>query len=155
MGLFNRDTAGQKTPPVEVTLERGAIAFFAETIGETNPIHFDVDAARAAGYPDVVAPATYPVVVGTFAGKESARKGGPDLLDFIKADMRHLLHGTESYTYHGALHAGETVTVENEILGFADAKGGKLEIAQIATRITHPDRGLLIEARRDLIHVLG
>ena len=155
MGIFDRSTAGHVTPPIEVTLERGAIAFFAETIGETNPIHFDVDAARAAGHPDLVAPATYPVVVGTFAGKEADRKGAPDLLALIKADMRHLLHGTENYTYHGALYAGETVTVVNEILGFVDAKGGKLEVAQIATRITHPTRGLLIEAKRDLIHVLG
>ncbi|MDV4143440.1 MULTISPECIES: FAS1-like dehydratase domain-containing protein [Shimia] len=155
MGIFDRSTAGQKTPPIEVTLERGAIAFFAETIGETNPIHFDVDAARAAGHPDVVAPATYPVVVGTFAGKESMRRGLPGIHAIINADFRCLLHGTESYIYHGPIHAGETVSVENEVLGFADAKGGKLEIAQVATRITHPERGLLVEAKRDIIHVLG
>lgn len=155
MGIFDRSTAGHITPPVDVTLERGAIAFFAETIGETNPIHFDVDAARSAGHPDVVAPATYPVVVGTFAGNESARKGSPGILDLIKADMRHLLHGTESYTYHGTMYAGETVSVVNEVLGFVDAKGGKLEIAQVATRITHLERGLIVEAKRDIIHVLG
>ena len=44
--------------------------------------------------------------------------------------------------------------VETEVAGFADAKGGKLEIATLIQRITHPDRGLLVEARRDLIHRL-
>lgn len=154
MGLFNRSAAGQTTPPMSVTLERGAMTFFAETIGETNPIHFDIAAARAAGHPDIMATATYAVVVGTMAGKALLRRGDPDQLALIGADTRYLLHGTESYGYHGAMFAGDTVTVETEVAGFADAKGGKLEIATLIQRITHPDRGLLVEARRDLIHRL-
>ncbi|MGX9351402.1 FAS1-like dehydratase domain-containing protein [Shimia sp. W99] len=155
MGLFNRDTAGQTTPSASVTLERGAMTFFAETIGETNPIHFNLESARAAGHPDIMATATYAVVVGTMAGKDLTRRGEPDMLALIGADMRYLLHGTEQYSYHGPMFAGDTVDVETEVTGFADAKGGKLEIATLTQRITHPTRGLLVEARRDLIHRLG
>lgn len=155
VGIFDRSSKGQITPPIEVTLERGALQFFAETIGETNPIYLDVKAARAAHHPDILAPATYAVVVGALAGQQAKRMGQPDLLDLIHGDLRVLLHGSESYIYHGPLYAGDTVQVENEVTDFSDAKGGKLEIAHVTTRITHPERGLLVEASRAIIHQLG
>ncbi len=155
MGIFNRSTKGHVTPPVEVTIERGPLAFFSETIGETNAIYLDPEAAQEAGHPDILAPATYAVVVGTFAGQQAKRQGQPDILELINGDLRVLLHGTEAYTYHGPMFAGDTVTVENEITDFTDAKGGKLEIAHVTTRITHPERGLLVEATRGIIHRLG
>ncbi|MGR3713319.1 MAG: FAS1-like dehydratase domain-containing protein [Shimia sp.] len=155
MGIFDRTSEGHITDPVAVTLERGAIAFFAETIGETDPMHLDADAAQAAGHPDVLAPATYAVVVGTFAGQKAARQGKPDLLTLINGDLRVLLHGTEAYDYHGPMFAGDTVHVQNEVTGFTDAKGGKLEIAHVTTRITHPERGPLVTATRGIIHRLG
>ena len=44
---------------------------------------------------------------------------------------------------------------DNMIKGFTDAKGGKLEIAHLETKITHAERGDLVTVRRDLIHRLG
>ena len=38
------------------TLDAVTIGRYAMTIGATDPSHYDPDAARAAGYPDVVAP---------------------------------------------------------------------------------------------------
>ena len=154
MGIFDRSSAGHESAPVDVSVERGAIAFFAETIGETNPIHFDIDAAQAAGHPDVMAPATYPVVLDMAASKEAASKGHKDLLALIGADMRYLLHGTENYTYHGPIYAGDTVEVISRVKGFSDAKGGALEIAHLEMEVRHPQRGTLSIATRDLIHRL-
>ncbi|MEQ9695014.1 MaoC family dehydratase N-terminal domain-containing protein [Shimia sp. SDUM112013] len=154
MGIFNRSSAGHETPPIAVLVERGAVAFFSETIGEANPIHFDVDAARAAGHPDIMAPATYPVVLDMAAAKEGTRKGQVDLLSLIGADMRYLLHGTETYEYHGPIYAGETVKVISRVKGFSDAKGGALEIAHLEMELRHPERGTLAIATRDLIHRL-
>ena len=155
MGLFDRTTKGYVSAPVDVRVERGAIAFFAETIGETNPIHFDARAARAAGFPDVMAPATYPVVLDMAAAKATERAGQPDLLTLIKADMRCLLHGTESYEYLGPVFAGDTVQVTSKVKGFSDARGGALEIVHLEMEIRHPDRGILAIAHRDLIHRLS
>ncbi|MBU2942878.1 MaoC family dehydratase N-terminal domain-containing protein [Shimia thalassica] len=154
MGIFDRNTAGHETAPINVTVERGAVAFFAETIGETNPIHFDADAARAAGHPDVVTPATYPVVIEMAAAKIGKRNGVPDTQDVIKVDNRYVLHGSESYTYHGPIYAGDTVEVISRVKSFADAKGGALEIANLELEIRHPERGVLAVAERTLIHRL-
>lgn len=154
MGIFDRSSAGRETEPVNVVAERGAIAFFAETIGETNPIHFDLDAARAAGHPDIVAPATYPVVLDMAAAKEAARKGQKEVLELIGADMRYLLHGTESYEYHGAIFAGDTLEITGRVKGFSDAKDGALEIAHLEMEVRHAVRGTLAMVHRKLIHRL-
>ncbi|WP_299354871.1 MaoC family dehydratase N-terminal domain-containing protein [uncultured Shimia sp.] len=154
MGIFNRSSAGYEAAPVEVQVERGAITFFAETVGETNPIHSDVAAARAAGHPDVVAPSTYPVVLEMAASKETERKGQQEVLNLIGADMRYLLHGTESYSYQGLIFAGDTIDIISRVKGFSDAKGGTLEIAHLELEIRHASRGTLAIAQRDLIHRL-
>lgn len=154
MGVFDRTSAGYESAPVELTVERGAVSFFAETIGETNPIHSDVDAARAAGHPDVMAPATYPVVLDMAAARAGEKKGAPGLLEVIKADMRFLLHGNENYDYKGPIFAGDTVEVISRVNGFSDAKGGLLEIAHLEMEVRHPERGTLSIAHRDLIHRL-
>ncbi|MEP2533702.1 MaoC family dehydratase N-terminal domain-containing protein [Shimia sp.] len=155
MGIFDRSTTGHITAPVTVTLERGAMIFFAETIGETDPIYLDPTAAHAAGHPDILAPLTYIAVIGTEAGKTAHRLGQTDFLDLIRADLRVLLHGNENYSYHGPLYAGDTVDVRTEIVGFVDAKGGQLEIAKIRQTMTHPERGLVVDIKRDLIHRLS
>lgn len=153
-GIFNRATAGYTSDGTDILVERSAIAAFAETIGETNPIHHDPAAARAAGHRDVVAPATFSVVLGMMADKQSEKLGQPSLLRVINADMRYILHGTEAYEYHAPIHAGDQVRITNHVVGFSDAKGGALEIAHLQVTILHPDHGPLVTARRNLIHRL-
>ena len=155
MARFNRDSEGQVSAPVPVDVERGALVFFSETIGETNPNHFNTGAARAAGYPDIVAPVTYAAVLDMAAAHDTRRAGGTDILTRIGADMRRLLHGNEAYEFRGPIFAGDRVTLSTRIKGFSDASNGKLEFAHLETTITHKDRGPLVTIRRDLIHRLG
>ncbi len=56
---------GRSSRPVEPYLVgREKIREFARAVFATNPIHLDVEAARAAGgYADVIAPPTFAVVV--------------------------------------------------------------------------------------------
>jgi acyl dehydratase len=48
------------SPPYQVGREK--VREFATAIGEDSALCHDVDAARAAGHPDLVAPPTFPVV---------------------------------------------------------------------------------------------
>ena len=55
---------GRSYPPSAVyEVGRAKIAEFAAAIGDADPVHRDVEAARAAGHPDVVAPPTFAIVV--------------------------------------------------------------------------------------------
>jgi acyl dehydratase len=153
-GYFRRETAGIVTDPVSFDVEAGRISFFCETIGETNPIHHDAEAARAAGYPAIVAPPTFAMVVDTEAGRAAERVGKEALTTRIGCNFARLLHGEERYDYHGLILAGDRLSVSTEILGFEDKKGGALEFAHMRTGIRHADRGLLVTITRSLVHRL-
>lgn len=48
--------AGQELPPLRLKpISRTALALFAGASGDHNPIHLDIDVARAAGFEDVFA----------------------------------------------------------------------------------------------------
>lgn len=154
-GLFDRSTVGQTTEPVVFTVEVGRISFFADVLGETAQIHHDRATARAAGHPDVVAPPTFAMVVDLEAGRTLDRQGHKSLLKLIGCDLTRLLHGEERCDYSGLIYAGDRLTIETEVVGFEDKKGGALELAHLRARISHPERGVLVTITRSLVHRLG
>ena len=58
-GIFKRETKGQSNAPISVMVERGRIRFFAQVLGDIDPIHSDVEHARSKGHPDIVAPPSF------------------------------------------------------------------------------------------------
>lgn len=49
-------SVGDELPPLELPpISRTTLALFAGASGDHNPLHIDIDAARAAGRPDVIA----------------------------------------------------------------------------------------------------
>lgn len=80
------------------------IAAFAAATGATSPLHFDRAAAVRAGYPDVVAPPTYAVVIAQRA--EAAFISDPAAgIDFLR-----VVHGEEHFTHHRPIVAGDELT---------------------------------------------
>ncbi|MEQ9586390.1 MAG: MaoC family dehydratase N-terminal domain-containing protein [Parvibaculaceae bacterium] len=153
-GIFDRSTLGQKTGIVRVPIERGRIRFFAKTIGETSPIHSDIEVARRAGYPDIVAPLTYPMVIWMEANEALSDRGEKPAFILINSDFRRLLHGSERYDYSGLIFAGDVVDVTTEVMGFETKSSGRMELAHLKTEITHPERGVLVSAHATAIHRL-
>ncbi|HEY4823749.1 MAG TPA: MaoC family dehydratase N-terminal domain-containing protein, partial [Solirubrobacteraceae bacterium] len=58
----NTQAIGKKYQPVVYAVGREKIKEYSLAVGETNPLHLDVAAARAAGFADVVAPPMFAVV---------------------------------------------------------------------------------------------
>lgn len=154
-GLFDRSTKGLSFPPVIVDIERDRIRFFSRVLGATDPIHFDVEAARAVGHPDLVAPPSFFMVVEAAADDERRRKGERSALDRIGCDFRYLLHGDEQYEYHGLIYAGDTLTLTASIVDFYDKKGGAMEFATLRSVVQHASRGALVSATRTVLHRFG
>ena len=97
----------EPSAPYEVS--RVKIAEFATAIGETSPYCFDAEAARSAGYPDVIAPPTFAIVVSTRA---SARViGDPE----IGLDYTMVVHGEQAFEHSRPLHAGDVVIATSTI----------------------------------------
>lgn len=154
-GLFDRSTKGHALPTVTVEVERSQIRFFAKALGETNPIHFDIDAARAAGYCDLPTPPSFFMAIEAMADEERARHGQPSLVALLRCDFRRLLHGDENYAYHGPVCARDTLQFDTKIIDFYEKKGGLMEFVTIESAVSHAQRGTLITATRTLLHRLG
>ena len=56
--MVDKKFIGYEVPPTLWDVEKGRIRFFAEVIGNADPIYLDEAAAKAAGYRNVVAPPT-------------------------------------------------------------------------------------------------
>ena len=85
---------------------REKVREYAYATGETDPRHLDPDAARAAGYADVVAPPM-------FAAVYCAPAIGPALLDPEHGiDFARLLHAAQEFTWHAPVVAGDEITTE-------------------------------------------
>src|SRR5580704_1364322 len=106
----NQDFVGRTFPatkPYEVS--RVKIAEFADAIGDPSPVFRDRDAAVAAGYPDVIAPPTFPIVV-TMASSGSA-VADPAL----GINYALVVHGEQRFEYTRPLRAGDVVTAQSTI----------------------------------------
>ncbi|HYH32181.1 MAG TPA: MaoC family dehydratase N-terminal domain-containing protein [Pseudonocardia sp.] len=102
-------TALPPTPPYQVGREK--IREFALAIGEGASVCLDADAARAAGYPDVIAPPTFAVTFTMPAIEAFLRDPA------VGWDYSRMVHGDQSITLHRPIHGGDdlvtTIHVED------------------------------------------
>ncbi|GAA3752876.1 MaoC family dehydratase N-terminal domain-containing protein [Salinactinospora qingdaonensis] len=107
---INRDLVGrvyESTEPYEVT--RGKIREFAEAISDPNPVFRDTAAAKEAGYPDVIAPPTFPIVMGM-------QGTGQIFVDpAVNLEFSGVLHSEQRFRYTRPVQAGDVVTTTTTI----------------------------------------
>lgn len=112
---------GMSTGTFETVAERGRLRFFAEVIGDTDPIRTDLDAAHAAGYDDLPVPPTF------LMGLDAERPDGFAYLAEMGVDLRHVLHGTQAFDYHRVAVANEPLTYRSRIDDIYEKSGGALQ----------------------------
>ncbi|XBH20676.1 MaoC family dehydratase N-terminal domain-containing protein [Jonesiaceae bacterium BS-20] len=103
----NQEYAGrvyELTAPYQVGREK--VADFARAISSSNPANFSVEVARGLGYPDVVAPTTFAVVIAQAA--ESQYITDPD----AGIDFSRVVHADERFTYRRPIFAGDELVTE-------------------------------------------
>jgi acyl dehydratase len=114
---------------------REKIREYAAAVGETAAICHDVEAARAAGYADLVAPPM-------FAAVYSWRAMGPAVLDpELGIDFARLVHGGQEFTWHEPVVAGDEITTEAAFL--EHAKRGDINVFTFSSRSVN-QRGELV-----------
>lgn len=119
--MIDRNFIGRVLAPITVQVEAGQLRFFAKAVGETDPVYFDETAARAAGHPALPAPLTFGF---------SLRLARPDpffYLADIGIDQGKALHGEQKFEYLAQIYAGDTITLQDEIVDIYDKKDGRLE----------------------------
>ena len=106
----NPDFAGRSFPPSEpYEVSRVKIAEFAQAIGDPSPLCRDREAAQAAGYPDVIAPPTFAIVI-------SMASSGHAITDQdLGLDYSMVVHGKQRFEHTRPLHAGDVVVAQTTI----------------------------------------
>lgn len=125
----NHDYIGRTYPagePYEVS--RVKIAEFANAIGDANPLYRDRAAAQAAGYPDVIAPPTFAIVISMTGSARAVADPG------LGINYAMIVHGEQRFEYSRQLRAGDVVTAQATISDIRDAGRNVLLTTQIDIR---------------------
>ena len=115
----NTQAVGKTYAPTVYAVGREKIKEYAHAVGETNPLHLDHEAARAAGHADVVAPPMFAVVY-------SAAAMGPAIFDpDVGMNFAMMVHGGQEFEWGPLVVAGDeiTTTASVEDISQRDAMG--------------------------------
>jgi acyl dehydratase len=107
---LNQDYVGRVFGPTEpYEVSRVKIADFADAIGEPSELCRDREAARKAGYPDVIAPPTFAMVIAMVSTERVETDPGLGL------DYSMVVHGDQSFSHSRPLHAGDVVVATTTV----------------------------------------
>jgi acyl dehydratase len=108
---------GKIYTPVVYAVGREKVREYAAAVGESNPLHHDLEAARAAGYPDVLAPPMFVVVYCSSAFMTALFD--PEL----QIDFAHLVHGAQEYRWEQLVLAGDEITTTLSVKDISERSG--------------------------------
>jgi len=107
---LNQEYVGRVSGPSEpYEVSRVKIADFADAIGEPSELCRSKEAAQKAGYPDVIAPPTFAIVISMKSTAVLQADPGLGL------DYSMVVHGEQSFAYSRPLHAGDVVVATSTV----------------------------------------
>jgi acyl dehydratase len=152
--MVNADFAGRVYPPTPVyEVGREKIREFAEAIGggdqgafvdlpldplvgadHVHPAHVDPEAARALGYPDVIAPPTFAVILAQRCDAQLVRDPEAGI------DFTRVVHGEQTFTHHRPIVAGDRLVAVLHVDSVRSAGGHSMVTtrSEIATEAGEP-----------------
>jgi acyl dehydratase len=108
---------GKSYAPVTYAVGREKIREYALAVGETDPLHLDLEAARAAGWRDLVAPPMFAVV---YCGVAL----GPALFDpEVGIEFSRLVHGGQEFEWGPLVVAGDEITTTMTVKEISERRG--------------------------------
>ncbi|MGH3915013.1 MAG: FAS1-like dehydratase domain-containing protein [Pseudonocardiaceae bacterium] len=125
---------------------REKIREFAEAVGDDDAVYRDSSAARAAGYPDVIAPPTFAIIVSMRA--QELLVDDPELgLDYTR-----VVHGDQSFVHHRPIHAGDELAATLHIDRIRTMGGN--DMLTVRCEITD-DTGAPVTTARSMLVIRG
>jgi acyl dehydratase len=113
----NTEAVGKTYAPTVYAVGREKIREYALAVGETNPLHLDPEAARAAGFRDVVAPPMFCVV---YCGQSM----GPAIFDpEVGINFALMVHGGQEFVWGPLVVAGDEITTTVSVKSIEERAG--------------------------------
>ena len=111
------DAAGKEWPATSYEVGKEKIREYATVVGIDNPVHFDREAARSAGYRDVVAPPMFCVVY-------SAPALAPAMFDpEVAMNFAAMVHGGQEFVWGEPACSGDEITTTARCLEIFEKDG--------------------------------
>ena len=115
--VLKTEAIGKTYPSVTYAVGREKIREYASAVGETNPLHFDLEAAREAGYGDLVAPPMFAVVY-------AARAVGPAILDpDVGINFAMMVHAGQEFVWGPVVVGGDEITTAATVKDISERGG--------------------------------
>jgi acyl dehydratase len=121
------DKIGKRYAPVTYAVGREKVREYAHAVGETNPLHLDVEVASAAGYTDVLAPPMFVVVYASAPFMTALFD--PEL----EIDFARLVHGGQQFRWEHPVVAGDEVTTTLTVKDIAERAGLRFDTFETAS----------------------
>ncbi|WP_309065498.1 FAS1-like dehydratase domain-containing protein [Microbacterium sp.] len=122
----NNDLVGREFPPTAPYLVgREKVREFARAVFADAPLHTDVDAARALGYADVVAPPTFAMVIQDQTLQQLLAEPDSGIV------LARTIHAEQRFQYSRPIVAGDELTGRLRVTGIR-ALGGNAMITSEA-----------------------
>ncbi len=124
---MNPDLTERAFAPVAPYLVgREKVREFARATRASAALHHDVEAARAAGFADVVAPPTFPIVVAEATLQQLLAE--PD----AGIDFSRVVHGDQRFSYTRPIVAGDELTATLRVTGIKTLGGNAMVTSETA-----------------------
>lgn len=135
---------GRSYPPTWVyEVSREKIKEFADAIGDTHPVYFDPEAAKLAGYQDVIAPPTFVTIINTRAIDVIIHD--PEL----GLDYGRMVHADQTFQHARPVRAGDRLTVTTFVDDITARLGN--DFLAIRAEINTEDGELVCTTRATLV----
>lgn len=142
-----------KTTTVSYEVEKGAIARFADAVGDPNPIYSDEDYASQSRFRSIISPP------GFFGWPVKLRSAPPDefstmIESLTAAGYGRILDGGIEWEFFKPVRAGDRLTVETTIRNIMErsSKNGKAVFLFRYITYSNQEGELVATARQTTIH---
>ncbi|MGM9933125.1 MaoC family dehydratase N-terminal domain-containing protein, partial [Pradoshia sp.] len=125
-------------------VEKRHIRQFAEAIGDNNPLYVDEEYAANTIYGGIIAPPSFPVVIGQDSG------GAIDL----PLDYTRVLHGEQEFIYQRPIRPGYRLVCQMKVTDLYDREGksGTMQFLVLDTEMKDESGELVAVSRTNMIY---
>lgn len=130
-----RARIGVESAPVTLEIDKTSVRMFARAVGYTDPVYYDEEAARAAGYRGLPAPPGY---LGTPVYDPNRHGERPAQLDMEpRRPLKRMLNGGTDVEYLADVCAGDVLTSTSAVASIEEREGRLGEMLITTTRTTY------------------
>ncbi|MGO1508730.1 MAG: FAS1-like dehydratase domain-containing protein [Microbacteriaceae bacterium] len=117
----NNELIGREFPPTPPYLVgREKVREFARAVFADAPLHTDVEAARALGYADVVAPPTFAMVIQDLTLQQLLSEPDSGIV------LARTIHAEQKFSYSKPIVAGDELTGQLKVTGIRMMAGNAM-----------------------------